>query len=414
MVDGWIGSVELDWDDPAYGRMLGRYGRFARVIRYDGRGNGMSDPGPTTLSVLDGWVHDALSVLDAVGSDRCAVIGNGLGGPIAIRLAAEHPERVERLVLTNTLARLRRAVDHPAGLSDDEIDLALAAIRSDWGRGVMLDLYGVGHDEPTRARAARYERLSAPPSVAFDLMQSLADVDVRADLTRITAPTLVIHRANPVLALEHGRGLAGGIPNAIFEEETADDWSWRGETDEDPEGLVRIAEFLTGERHGPDPHRVFAATLFTDIVGSTQLAASLGDRKWRLVIDAHDAETNRQVRRFGGRVVTSTGDGVLALFNAPGVALDCARALRDALSEHEIPIRAGVHAAEIEERDQQVGGIGVHIGARIAALATAGEILASHTVVSLVTGAPYAFADRGTHTLKGVPSEWQVFALTDG
>jgi class 3 adenylate cyclase len=413
-IDGWIGSVELDWDDPAYARLLRRDGRFARVIRYDGRGSGMSDPDPSgAWPVLDAWVRDAVGVLDAVGSPRCAVYGNGLGGPVAIRFAALHPERVDALVLANTFARLREAPDHPFGLSDDAIDVAVEAIKTGWGRGVMIDLYGVDHDEPTRVRAARYERLSASPGTAVELMKVLGDIDVRADLGRITAPALVIHRPNPVLDIGHGRGLAAAIPGALFEEEPPDDWTWRGETDDDPRGLARIDEFLTGVRHDADPDRVFATVLFTDIVGSTATAVALGDRRWKLLLNAHDAETARQVQRSGGRVANSTGDGVLALFSSPSRALDCATVLRAALAEHNIAVRIGIHAAEIEQRDEQVGGIGVHIAARVNALADSGEILVTNTVRELVTGSDRIFTDRGTHTLKGVTGAWNLSALTE-
>jgi Adenylate cyclase, family 3 (some proteins contain HAMP domain) len=415
-IDGWIGCIELDWDDPAYARLLRRDGRFARVIRYDGRGSGMSDPDPSDRwPILDAWVRDAIGVLDAVGSQRCAVYGNGLGGPVAIRLAAAHPGRVDSLVLANTFARLREAPDQLFGLSEAAVELAAEAVRIGWGGGVMLDLYGVDYDEATRVRAARYERLSASPATAFEQMKVLTDVDVRADLDAITARTLVIHRPNPVLDIEHGRSMAAAIPNAIFEVEPPDDWSWRGETDEDPPGLARIAEFLTGARHDADPDRVFAAVLFTDIVGSTTTAVALGDRKWRLVINAHDAETQRQVKRSGGRVVESTGAGDLfvATFSSPTRALACATALRDALAVHDITVRIGLHAAEIELRDEQVAGIGVHIAARVNALAEAGEILVTNTVRDLVTGSGLAFTDRGPHTLKGVPDAWNLWALKD-
>ena len=413
-IDGWIGCIELDWDDPFYARLLRRDGRFARVIRYDGRGSGMSDPDPSDRwPILEAWVRDAIGVLDAVGSQRSAVYGNGLGGPVAIRLAAEHPGRVESLVLANTFARLREASDQPFGLSDEALDLATEAVRIGWGGGVMLDLYGVDHDEPTRVRAARYERLSASPTTAFEQMKALAEVDVRADLASISARTLVIHRPNPVLDIEHGRFMAAAIPDAILEEEPPDDWLWRGETDDDPTGLARIDEFLTGARHEADPDRVFAVVLFTDIVGSTIKAVELGDRKWRLLINAHDAETRRQVERSGGRVVNSTGDGVLATFTSPTRALACATTLRDALAVHDVTIRIGLHAAEIELRGEQVAGIGIHIAARVNSLAEAGEVLVTGTVRDLVTGSGLTFTDRGAHALKGVPDTWNLWALTD-
>ena len=411
LIDGWIRCVELDWDDPGYARLLRADGRFSRVIRYDGRGSGMSDRDANdSRPVLDAWVRDAVGVLDAVGVDRCAVLGLGLGGPVAIHVAARHRDRVQALVLSNSFARLRAAPDHSYGLSPESIDAALDAVREGWGRGVMLDLYGAGHDAEAQSRMARYERLAATPNAAIRLMTALADVDVRADLPNIRAPTLVIHRANLVLDTAHGRGVASAIPDAVFEEQPADAWAWRRETDE-YRGLARITEFLTGARHDADSIRSFAAILFTDIVGATSTAVALGDRKWRLLLDAHDAETQRQVDRAGGRVVASTGDGVLAIFSSPSQALDCAVAVRDALAQHDVGVRTGVHAAEIELRDDNVGGIGVHIAARINSIAEPGQILVSSTVTELVTGSGYTFADEGSHILRGVPTSWRLWSL---
>jgi class 3 adenylate cyclase len=413
LIDGWIRCVELDWDDPGYARLLRADGRFSRVIRYDGRGSGMSDGDPTDSGpVLDAWVRDAVGVLDALGVTRCAVFGLGLGSPVAIHLAALHRDRVRALVLSNSFARLRAAPDHSYGLAPEAIDAALDAIRVRWGRGVMLDLYGAGHDAEAQTRMARYERLAATPNTAVQLMTALADVDVRADLSAIEAPTLVIHRENPVLDIAHGREVATAIPGAVFEGQPADAWAWRRETDEYRD-LARITEFLTGARHDADSIRSFAAILFTDIVGSTSTAAALGDRKWSLLLDAHDAETQRQVDRAGGRLVTSTGDGVLAIFSSPSQALECAIAVREALAHHHIGVRTAVHAAEIELRDDNVGGIGIHIAARINSIAEAGQILVSSTVTELVTGSGYEFADEGTHKLEGVPTSWNLWSLND-
>jgi class 3 adenylate cyclase len=410
-IDGWIGCSELDWDDPAYARLLRRYGRFTRMIRFDRRGSGMSDPvQPGTAPGVNAWVRDAIGVLDALGIARCSVQGSGLGGPMAIRLAAQHPDRVDALVLTNTFARLRAAPDHPFGLSDETIAAAMDAIGAGWGHGVMVDIYGVEHDEQARVQMARYERLTASPTTAATLTGSLIDIDVRGDLHRITAPTLVVHRSNLILDIQHGRSLAAAIPGATFVEDTTE-WIWRTDWDEDPPGLAHIAEFLTGVRHDTDPNRVFATLLFTDIVGSTELAATIGDRRWRTLLNAHDAETHRQVQRSGGRVVQHTGDGVLAVFPTPTPAIDCAVSLRDALAEHNIAIRIGLHAAEIAQRADNVGGIGVHIAARVNALAESGEILVTNTVRDLVAGSGFTFADRGTHTLKGVPETWNLSAL---
>lgn len=411
MIDEWLRCCEADWDDPWKARMLERNGRFARVIRYDGRGTGMSDPVPLgTAPGLDAWMRDAIAVLDAVGSAQCAVYGNAYGGPIAIRIAARHPDRVRALVLNNTLARLRKAPDYPIGLPDDLVEAGFAFISDGWGRGVMLDVSGVGHDDPTREWAARLERLIASPGSARALTYAFGEVDVREDLRAISAPTLVLHTENPMISSAHGRALADGVAGAIFEEEGPDDWIWPIETDNDPPHIARIAEFLTGVRHDADPDRVFATVLVTDIVGSTSTAVTLGDRKWRLLINAHDAETRRQVKRSGGQIATMTGDGVVAIFSTPTLALGCAEALREALSEHDIAVRIGIHAAEIELRDEQIGGIGVHIAARVNALAESGEILVTNTVRDLVTGSGRTFTERGHHSLKGVPGEWAILA----
>jgi class 3 adenylate cyclase/pimeloyl-ACP methyl ester carboxylesterase len=411
-IDGWIRCVELDWDDPGYARLLRADGRFARVIRYDGTGCGMSDPEVGGgRPVLDEWVRDAAGVLNAADIERCAVFGLGLGGPVAIRLAATHPERVTKLLLMNTFARLRVAEDHSFGWTDDAIDAALEAVAAGWGRGVLFDLYGAGHDAAARARFGRYERVAASPGTALRLMNAPADVDVRADLGAIQAPTLVIHRINPILDVAHARTMVAAIPGAALHEQPPDEWSWRGETDE-YRGLGLISEFLTGVAYDADSERAFAGILFTDIVGSTTTAVELGDRRWRLLLDAHDAETQRQVRRIGGRVITSTGDGVLAVFPSASQALECAVALRDALAERHVGVRTGVHAAEVEIRGNQVGGIGVHIAARINAIAESGEILVSGTVTDLVVGSGFQFVDRGKHTLTGVPSPWPLWSLT--
>ncbi len=411
LAPGLFGCCELEWDDP-YARVLQRFGRFSRVVRFDRRGSGMSDRAPLgTAPGLDEWARDAAGVLDAVGIDRCAVYGNGMASPIAIRFAARFPERVDALVLGNAFARLRSAPDHPFGVSDEVVEAGLEVVRSGWGRGVLPALYGAPHDDASRARSGRHERLSASPAAALALMATLADVDARADLAQITAPTLVVYQPNPVLNIEQSRSVAAAISGAIFEEEREGDYVWRSETDDEPQWLSRIAEFLTGVRHDADPDRVFATVLVTDIVGSTATAAALGDRRWRLLIDAHDAATRRQIQRSGGRIITLTGDGAVAIFSTPSPALGCAIALREALAERDIVIRVGLHAAEIELRGDNVGGIGVHIAARISALAGGGDILVSNTVRDLVTGSVLTFVDRGRHTLKGVPGEWNVSAL---
>ena len=411
-LDQWPSHCEADWDEAWYVRSLDRVGRVARVVRFDGRGSGLSDPlPPGRAPTLNEWVDDAVAVLDAIGMQRVAVWAGGTSSPFAIRFAARERERVRALVMSNPFARLRVAPDHEYGFSDEVIDGLLEAVRTGWGSGVMLDIYGLSHDDQARLTQARYERLAASPGTALTLAKALCDFDVRDDLAAITAPTLVRVHPNPVLDLQHGRDVAARIPGARVEE-AADEWRWMTETDLEATSFASLTEFL-GLRYDPHPQRVLATVLFTDIVGSTETAAAMGDQRWHLLLSAHNRAVDRQVSAAGGQIAHSTGDGVLAVFSTPTMALRAAVAIRDELARLSVRFRAGLHAGEIEQTGADVQGLNVHIGARVAALASADEILVSSTVCQAMSGSGVHFTDRGTHPLKGVPDHWHLFALDD-
>ena len=411
-LDQWPSHCEADWDEVWYSRQLERFGRITRIVRFDARGSGLSDPvAPGTAPSVDDWADDAVAVLDAVGVPTVALWAGGTSSPFALHFAARESGRVGAMVLSNPFARLRHAQNHPWGLSDEVIDGVLEAVRKSWGTGVLLDIYGMVHDQHSRQIQARYERLAASPGTALALARALCNIDVRDDLPAIRSPTLIRMQANPVLDARHGEGIAAQIQHARVED-AGDDWRWMSETDLEASSLARVADFL-GLHYDPHPYRILATVLFTDIVGSTQTAAEIGDDRWRLLVDAHNREVDRQVTNAGGQIAHWTGDGMLAVFATPTMALRAAIAIRDALAVLSVQIRAGLHTGEIEQLGLDVHGLAVHIGARVAAMASTGEILVSSTVREAVIGSETQFTDRGTHSLKGVPDQWHLFALSD-
>ena len=411
-LDQWPSHCEADWDEVWYSRRLERVGRIARIVRFDARGSGLSDPvAPGTAPSVDDWADDAVAVLDAVGVATVALWAGGPTSPFALHFAAREGGRVRKMVLSNPFARLRYAQDHSWGLSNETIDRVLEAVRKGWGTGVMLDIYGMAHDQNSRRVQARYERLTASPGTALTLVQALCNIDVRDDLPAIRSPTLIRMQANPALDVRHGQGIAAQV-QYVRVEEAEDDWRWMSETDLEVSSLARVADFL-GLHYDPHPYRILATVLFTDIVGSTQTAAEIGDDRWRLLVDAHNREVDRQVADAGGQIAHWTGDGVLAVFATPTMALRATIAIRDALAVLSVQIRAGLHTGEIEQLGLDVHGLAVHVGARVAAMAGSGEILVSSTVREAVIGSDMQFTDRGTHSLKGVPDQWHLFALSD-
>jgi len=415
-VSGWASHVEGMWEGRWLARPLRRIAEFSRLIVYDKRGTGMSDPVPVReLPTLETRVDDVRAVLEAVGSERAALVGANEGGAVALMFAALHPDKTAAVALINASAYARQDPSTPWGVPDHILERRTAEMRDRWGvdagSGPPDRLAPSIADDPEFVRFFRhYQRLCASPGVAAALAGTVFTDDVRPALPLVQAPTLVLHRAgNRALDTRHGEYIAERIAGARYLELPGDDHLWfSGDTDE---VVDEIQEFLTGVRRPVPAERVLAAVLFTDIADSTHLAATLGDRRWRQILDEHHALIRRQLVRFRGVEVKTTGDGFLATFDGPARAIRCAVAIRDAVRSLGIEIRAGLHAGEIARHDQDVSGIAVHIGARVTDLAKAGEVVVSSTVRELVAGSDIGFSDRGEHDLRGVPGTWRLYAV---
>jgi class 3 adenylate cyclase/pimeloyl-ACP methyl ester carboxylesterase len=411
IVPGWFSHVDLLWGDPGWVSFVGELASFARVILYDKLGTGLSDP-VAGVPTLESRADDLRAVLDAAGSDRSALFGFSEGGAISVLFAATYPERVRALVLYGAFAA--GSVDDdgsPARAKWIEHVTGLRASIDHWGEGRTVDWAA-----PSVSRSALYrravgalERAGMSPRMALLSWQAgISQVDVRDILGSVRVPTLVLHRRDEVVPLEYGRELAAEIPGArLVELDGVDHWPGVG----DIKSITgEVEEFLTGQRHEHAVDRVLATVLFTDIVDSTRRATQLGDQRWRELLERHDEITRAEITRFQGRVIKHTGDGFLATFDGPTRALRCATTLAERMPELGIDVRSGLHTGECEPRGDDIGGIAVHIGARIAALANAGEVLVSSTVKDLVNGSGIAFQDRGTHVLKGLRGEWRLYA----
>jgi class 3 adenylate cyclase/pimeloyl-ACP methyl ester carboxylesterase len=410
LTDQWFSHVEAQWDFPPLARLLGRLASFSRVLTFDARGIGLSDPvALTSLPSIEEWMDDLRAALDAAGSERAAVVAGMAAGLMAILFAATYPERVSALVLVNCYARLVQTRDYPAGESPEREGRERARARTSWGRGMLLDMFApsMADDASSREGWARYERHAASPGTAIAMLDVIWGSDLRHVLPTVRVPTLVISRGERV---GHGRYLATHIQNARYVELPGkDSFIWAGDMDS---MVSEIQEFVTGVRPAPEPDRVLATVLFTDIVGSTQEAARVGDRRWREVIQSHNTVVRRELERFRGREVHGTGDGVLAMFDGPARAIRSAVAISEAVRPLGIEVRAGLHTGEIELLPNDIGGIAVHIGSRVSSAAGPREVLVSSTVKDLVAGSGIEFEDRGLHELKGVPGQWHLFAVT--
>jgi class 3 adenylate cyclase len=413
LLDQWFGHVDAQWDVPPLAELRERLASFGRLIMFDKRGTGLSDPIPTSsLPTLEELMADIPAVLETVGSERAVMIANIGGGIMAIPYAAAHPERVSSLILVDCFARFTEAPDFPIGAPMDAVGPALEIAEQETGRGVMVDLFApsIANDERLRRAWARYERSAVSPGSTKAIVRLIYTSDVRDMLPAIRVPTLVIHRRDAVgFRVEHGRYIAGQIPGARYVELPGpDNLIWAG----DLEAMVaEIQAFVTGVRPAPEPRRVLATVLFTDIVRSTERAAELGDVRWQGLLAEHHRIVRQRLDRFGGSEVNVVGDGFLATFDGPARAVRCAAAIRDGVREAGLEIRAGLHVGEIEVLPDDIAGLAVHLGARVAALAAPGEILVSSTVKDLVVGSGLEFEDRGSHVLKGVPGEWHLFAV---
>jgi class 3 adenylate cyclase len=411
-VPTWISQVEVLASEPTINAFLERVCRFARIITFDRRGAGLSDPW-AGVPTLEDQMDDVLAVMDAAGTERAAMLGTLEGGPLAMLFAATYPERVSELVLYCTFSRSRWAPDYDWAPQDEARAVRMAAIVAQWGDGAVPAALAPSrmNDPEYMDWAGRMERYSASPGTIEQIFNAVGEIDVRHVLPSIRVPTLVMHRRDDqFLDIRHGRYLAEHIPAVRFVELEGSESLY---TVGDSEAILgELEEFVTGARQEREPDRVLATVLFTDIVGSTEHAARVGDSSWRSLIADHDRLVRREVDRHRGRTVKSTGDGVLATFDGPARAIRAARAIEDGVRRLGVEIRAGLHTGECEVIGDDVGGLAVHIGARVMATAGAGEVLVSSTVKDLVVGSGIEFDERGVHELRGIPGSWNLFAVT--
>ncbi len=422
-VPGWISHLDLYWEEPSIARFLGDLASFSRLIIFDKRGIGLSDPvPPASMPNLEERTDDVRAILDAIGSEQAALLGQGYGCPIALFFAASHPERVTQLVLyAGTVKAGVRTDDFPWGPTEDE-QRAWRETAEEWGTDAFAASW-VGRLAPTEADnlqfvewAARMMRTAASPATAKAFMHMQSFMDAREVLPLIRVPTLVLDRAEAHLPkgpvdmppLEESQYIAERIPGAKLVALPGKDYlPWVG----DSESVVsEVARFVTGAAPARRPDRVLVTVLFTDVVGSTQRAAELGDARWRELLERHNALVRGYLDEYRGREIDRAGDGFLATFDGPARAIRCAQAIVTSAGRDGLEIRAGVHAGEVELLDQGVGGISVHVGARVAAEAGPGEVLVTSTVKDLVSGSGLDFVERGDRVLKGVPGSWRLFA----
>jgi pimeloyl-ACP methyl ester carboxylesterase len=411
-VPGWISNVELMWEEPAHAHLLRRLSSFSRLILFDKRGTGLSDPVPLDrLPTLEQRMDDVRAVMDAAGSERAALFGSSEGGLMSILFAATYPERTRALIALAIYAKRIWSPDYPWAPTPEARAAEIASIERRWGGEMDISDLAPSADEAFKRRAVAYLRRSASPGAAVALLRMNTQIDVRGVLPTIRVPTLVLQRvADRDVSVEEGRWIAARIPGAKYVELPGDEHLiWAGDVDA---VVDEVEEFLTGSRPVHDADRVLATVLFTDIVGSTERAAGLGDRRWRDVLEQHHAIVRRELERFRGREVDTAGDGFLATFDGPARAVRAAFAARDGIGELGIEIRAGLHTGECELMGDKVGGIAVHTGARVAGAARPGEVLVSSTVRDLVAGSGIEFADRGEYELKGVGS-WRLYSVVD-
>ena len=410
-VSGFTTHIELAWEYEPIQRFMEALASFARVITFDRRGSGLSDPVPDAPT-LEQRMDDVRAVMDAAGSDRAALLGISEGVPMCILFAATYPERVRALVLSGGMARSTYTEDYPWGATAQAlVESGTELILPHWGEGAMIDISAPSqaHDPQARAFYGRLERASASPGMMIALSQMFLDLDVREIVPSVHTPTLILHRTRDRLVnVRHSRWLAEHMPNARLVEFEGDDHTFWYEGAE--QWLGEVQEFLTGARAAPVAERVLATVLFTDIVDSTRTAAELGDQRWRELLERHQRAVRDAIRRFNGREVKSIGDGFLATFDGPARAIHCAQAILQSSEAPEMHIRAGLHTGECEVMGEDIGGIAVHIAARVSGQAEPDEVLVSRTVRDLVAGSGIEFTDRGRHELKGVPETWQLYA----
>ena len=412
-VPGFISHVEHAWEDPAFARFLERLASFTRLILFDKRGTGLSDRVPPhELPSLEQRMDDVRAVMDAAGSERAALFGVSEGGPMSMLFATTYPQRASALILYGTYAKRVRDAEYPWAPTADDFRAFLDETERQWGGPAQVDVWAPSRadDDGFRRWWAQFLRLGASPAAARAVLEMTREIDVRGVLSAIRIPTLILHRTGDRrIDVGGSRYLAEHIPDAKYVElPGVDHLAWVGDSD----AIVdEIEEFLTGARQIPEPTRVLATVLFTDIVESTDRAVQLGDARWRGLMSDHDRLIRAELARFRGHEVRTTGDGILATFDVPARAIRCACAIVERAHELGVQVRAGLHTGEIEILDDGVAGIAVHIGARVASLAGPDEVLVSSTVKDLVAGSGLVFSEHGTHELKRVPGSWQIFRV---
>jgi class 3 adenylate cyclase len=412
LTPGSVTHLEMLWQEPRVERFLTRVAGFSRLILMDPRGLGLSDR-LTDVPTLDERVADVLAVLDAAGSERAALFGNADTGPPCIATAVDHPERVSHLILCGTWAKSTRSDDYPYGWTDEDWSDFVRSVRKDWGRSPREAALPGAHDEAFRSWYAALMRQGASPRAILLLGEMSSAVDVRSLLPRVAVPTLVMHRVGDrVVEVENGRYLAERIPGARWVELEGEDFVlWAGDLDAIAD---EMEEFLTGRRIGPEATRVVATVMFTDVVGSTARAEAVGDSAWADLLRAHDSRVRAEIRRFGGRELDTAGDGFFASFASPTAAIRCALAVQATVREIGIEVRIGLHTGECEVAGDKLRGVAVHIGARVAGKAGAGDVLVSQTVRDVATGSGFDFEDAGEQELKGIPDRWRLYRVVSG
>jgi class 3 adenylate cyclase len=413
MTTGNYSHVDMVWEDPGIALFLRTLASFSRLVVFDRRGTGASDPlPPDSLPPWESYAQDLTAVLDAVGSEQAALLSQLDASPMALFFAGTRPERTRALILANAAAKFQATDDYPIGVRPEVAEALLAQFDQLWGTEAMAAMFAPSRagDQRFCRWFARYLRAVASPRAVQAFLRANLEMDARPILPLIQASTLVLHRRDyQFIPIANGRYLAEHIPGARLVELDGTEQSLFWETPEP--ALDHIERFLTGTRRGVQPTRALATVLFTDIVSSTERAGELGDRRWRELLNVHDELTGRLVEEFGGRLVKTTGDGILATFEGPGRAIQCAVALREELAGIGVGIRAGLHTGEVELRGDDVGGLAVHIAARVMAAAGPGEILVSRTVQDLVAGSDVTLEDRGIYRLKGLDGDWQLLAV---
>jgi len=420
LLHGFTTHLDFIGDSPWHAFWTRRLGARFRLIQLDKRGTGLSDRTLGHGSIED-RSRDVLAVMDAVGSNRASIVGISEGGPMSITLAATYPERVDKLVLYGTFARALWAPDYPGGLDAELLDPFVAWVEEAWGSGEVIGTAFITHAPDSEAAArlmSKFERNACTRQMAVEIARRNVEIDVRALLPGITAPTLVMHNiGDPLVPVASARYLAENIVGARYEEAYGD-YHCTWVTKEFEPLMDRAMAYLCDDEMATRPARTeapvrsVATILFTDIVGSTDKAAAMGDDRWGRVLGEHDRHAMDATRRHGGTVIKTMGDGMLALFDGPSRAIQAVQQLQSAVAGLDLQLRAGIHTGEIERTKDDILGIGVHVAARVMGLAGPDEILASRTVRDLAAGSGVQFEDRGAHALKGIPAEWEIYAVT--